>query len=556
MPLSFRVCFLFNAQEHQVLHGIATAVRLARKRGIEVHVVSARKGNIELAKRIAENLGGAPIRFELLQSKVVGAIKSASLGTVGTKKLTLTAWRQMLSSYEAIAVPERTSLALKRMGLTKPLFIHLDHGAGDGAVGYENRIRDFDLVLLAGRKQRERMLKAGLIRHGHFSVVGYSKFEAADAIRDRNWKPFQDDRPLVLYAPHFSALGSWKKLGLAVLDAFARQDQFNLIFAPHVRLFDDQNARRDFEVRLAPLVSSGRILVDLGSQRSVDMTYVELADIYVGDVSSQIYEFLRHPRPCLFLNANEVNWKGNESYAHWNFGPVATSADSILEAVAAARESHSLYRPIQQAALERTFDERSEPPSERAATAIAKYLRREVPTRRLRAAGKVSPRRKGLAQAALAVTLIGLGWGAHSRFDPQPLQPTLAMEADEARDEFAATMPDQRAVPANYGRLALEHGLPSPAIPRDWRVISSGIITTAAGPVVQVDAITHNGILVALIASKNARSAADPPVISKGDDERIASWSEGHSEFALAARTSPQIMNQLVSELGGPRLIS
>jgi hypothetical protein len=52
------------------------------------------------------------------------------------------------------------------------------------------------------------------------------------------------------------------------------------------------------------------------------MTYTRAADIYLGDVSSQVYEFLRTPKPCLFLNSSDAAWCGDESFHHWLYGPV------------------------------------------------------------------------------------------------------------------------------------------------------------------------------------------------------------------------------------------
>ncbi len=47
------------------------------------------------------------------------------------------------------------------------------------------------------------------------------------------------------------------------------------------------------------------------------MSYTTAADIYLGDVSSQVYEFLYEPRPCLFLNSHEFAWKSDPNFAHW-----------------------------------------------------------------------------------------------------------------------------------------------------------------------------------------------------------------------------------------------
>src|SRR3546814_2965461 len=47
--------------------------------------------------------------------------------------------------------------------------------------------------------------------------------------------------------------------------------------------------------------------IDLGSERSIDMSYTGSADLYLGDVSSQVAEYLYRPRPCVFLNAQGVD---------------------------------------------------------------------------------------------------------------------------------------------------------------------------------------------------------------------------------------------------------
>lgn len=552
MPTPLRICFLFNAQFHQVMHGMPTAVRLARKRGLEVHVVSPSRENLAIARRIADELGGAPIQYIHHQPRIAGAVGSVSRGSVGTKKLTLSALRRMLETYDAIAVPERTSIALKQMGLAKPVLVQLDHGAGDGAFGYERRIRYFDFVLVAGKKQRERMLRADVIRYGHFSVVGYPKFEAADALRDRSWTPFKDNRPVVLYTPHYGAHGSWDKAGLGVLNAFAEQREFNLIFAPHIRLFENAQVRRAWAESVAALASREQIFIDPGSRRSIDMTYTELADIYIGDVSSQVYEFLRRPRPCVFLNPHNLDWATNEDYAHWNFGPVTRSAEGIVDIVRSARESHGRYRPAQEAAFARTFDQRDTLPSERAATAIAKYLRREVPARRIRFERKVDVR-KMLGQAVSALLLVGLGWGVGEGLEPADFpRPTLAMEADQARDEFAAIVPAADSRPEQYKQLARANGVRALAVPADWRVVSSGLITTELGAVIQVDAITENGVPVTVLESTVPDRAKGAPIITDGNDERIASWNNHNADYAMAAQTSTKEMKLLVHQLSDP----
>jgi len=64
------------------------------------------------------------------------------------------------------------------------------------------------------------------------------------------------------------------------------------------------------------------------------MDYTLNADIYLGDVSSQIYEFLIKPRLCVFLNSHHALWREDPNYQHWRCGPVldkVSDLSSILE---------------------------------------------------------------------------------------------------------------------------------------------------------------------------------------------------------------------------------
>ena len=55
---------------------------------------------------------------------------------------------------------------------------------------------------------------------------------------------------------------------------------------------------------------SDKIRVDLGSPASTDMRYTLPSDVYLGDASSQVYEFLIKPRHCIFrsLLAQSIVW--------------------------------------------------------------------------------------------------------------------------------------------------------------------------------------------------------------------------------------------------------
>jgi CDP-glycerol glycerophosphotransferase (TagB/SpsB family) len=164
-------------------------------------------------------------------------------------------------------------------------------------------------------------------------------------------------------------------MGLKVLEYFFHHQDFNLIFAPHVVLFKRKKRHAAFlpsKYRRAP-----NIYIDLGSSASIDMTYTQIADIYLGDVSSQVYEFLLTPRPCIFLNGHQVDWQSNGSYQHWSFGQVVENIElEFGKALKHAFTSHTQYINKQRDAFAYTFYSNPETTAaERGAIAIADFLK-------------------------------------------------------------------------------------------------------------------------------------------------------------------------------------
>jgi len=372
-----RIAFLFNAQGHQILHGITVAEQLALGWRANIDILSASAGHLALARRLTHPDSHCLLRFDLIGSAALRWAAAAIGSVIPPKLLTLFASSRQLDGYDAIALPERTSTIMRSLGVRKPRLIHLDHGAGDRAAGFDSRIARFDFALVAGEKQRRRMLADGLIRTGAHAVVGYPKFDAADRSRQDGWTPFADARPIILYNPHFSrTLGSWSHHGPEIARRIAEDGRFNLIVAPHVRMCDSRKRRASFLRALGPIADLPNVHIDPGSDRSIDMSYTMMADLYLGDVSSQVYEYLRRPRPCLFFNGNGRSWRGDPDHAHWRFGPVVEDAALILRAIDYAIDSHSDFSAEQRQGFIDTFDlDEGEDHSRRAAAAIAAFFR-------------------------------------------------------------------------------------------------------------------------------------------------------------------------------------
>lgn len=389
-----RICFLFNHdQTHQVAHSLPIALRLAETGEAEV-TLAVTTDVIEA--RVRDMAGASLARCKLVRLglKAHGSRFAAGLleGLVPARKVLL--YRDNLDffrGFDALVVSEKTSLLLKsRYGLDGLKIIHTRHGAGDRAIGFGPESARFDLVLVAGPKIARRLTEEANVDPARIRLIGYAKFDQhPDDGTARARLPFADrEKPTVLYNPHPSPkLSSWYGMGEPLLEAFRNQDRFNLIFAPHVMLF-----QRKWTVTISPpaiarvrvpgprYAGSPHILIDPGSTASVDMTYTNAADLYVGDVSSQVYEFLRRPRPCLFLDAHATDWKGKADYMHWNAGPVIGPGGDLLAACADALDTHGAYLPAQRKLLADTFSVTARAASDRAAEAILDFLSGQSPT--------------------------------------------------------------------------------------------------------------------------------------------------------------------------------
>lgn len=382
-----RIGFLLNHdQVHQVAHSLPIALALAQQAPHLGIIVATTHPRLE-AEVLRLAGGRLPAGLTLLRleprqglgRKLLDAIEPV----LPMRKLAIYGEHlEFFRSLGLLVVAEKTSLLLKsRYGLKDLRMVHTRHGAGDRAIGFNAASARFDHVLASGHKVADRLVRDAGVPPDAISVVGYPKFDIAP--KERRPLPFQrNGRPTVLYNPHVSPhLSSWYAEGKAVLEYFRTSRDYNLIFAPHVMLF-----ARPFAVtidkltiarpgRLDPrLYAAPHIHIDLSSPACTDMTYTNAADIYLGDVSSQVYEFLRRPRPCVFINAHDRGADDDPNYAHWRAGLVIERGQALGGALRDAQLTHGRYRPIQEAMFAQSFDLTDERSSDRAARAILQVL--------------------------------------------------------------------------------------------------------------------------------------------------------------------------------------
>ena len=352
-----RIAFLAITEAHQFLHWLPAALRLAEEPGVEVTVLGSTRAGLEFVR------GYDPAGRLRLKKLRTLALRAAGLFTPPKRRLTLLLNWPTIAAFPTVVTTETTSALLTRLPGFRSRLVHLKHGAGDREGGYNPKHAQFDLTLVNGPKDKQRLIARGLATDANCRVVGYAKFEL---VRPPAEPLFANSDPVALYNPHFDPqLGSWFRHGADLVDEMERIAGWNFVAAPHVKLRD------------GPDIAScaANVLIDRGSVRSIDMTYTETAAVYIGDISSQVYEFLRRPRPCIFLNLDRIPWQGRENYAHWELGQVIERVEELGPALRRAAKIQPEFAEAQRLMTAKSLDPSPEPASERQARAILDFVR-------------------------------------------------------------------------------------------------------------------------------------------------------------------------------------
>lgn len=382
-----RILFLFNHDAaHQAAHIVGLAVEVAKRNAADVVIAYGTPAIRDIVESLMPADAPAKMRWEALTLPPLIDGLLAPLNRVApVRRLKrLDHHLELFASADIIVSPERTCLRVKRqLGARSPKFIFVPHGAGDRSVTYHPEMAQFDYMLVSGQKVVDEMHAHHIMPPERCEVIGYPKFDTVDLAHRPRF--FDNDNPTFLYNPHFDPyLSSWYDMGRDIIEYFAaRADRYNLIVAPHVMLF-----RKKFHYSLeyrrarmrpdAPDHLSSNILVDLDSPRLFDMSYTRSADIYIGDVSSQVYEFLTHRGACFFMDAaHQAASDQPLPYQFWENGDVCASPADLAHWVPRWAERADHYRSVQDRLFNYTMNiDPHRSAAQRGADALLAYARR------------------------------------------------------------------------------------------------------------------------------------------------------------------------------------
>ncbi len=271
---------------------------------------------------------------------------------------------------KAVVCAEQTSLWLPTALPFLPIrFLKTSHGVGSMSARDDRRRRAAWRLLVPSEQEKatytdrgvppERVVVTGYVKAG-FRGLGHPP------------KLFPDDKPVIVYVPHWQRhRSSWWEWGREVVAMLAAQDRFNVILAPHQRLVEKAPEVREV---LASVAHLAHFHTDLDSFAMVDGSYMGAADLYLGDTSSQVVEYLIRPRPCLFLNAQGIDWRATDDHGFWQCGEVVDRLEALPAALDRALAAHPRYEAEQRAFASDALGDASEQAAHRAAAAVIEAL--------------------------------------------------------------------------------------------------------------------------------------------------------------------------------------
>lgn len=373
----YRIAFLMLDDIHHIHHILPIALELSSRPQFACKIYF-QAHSLALSQKMAADFPQHRCQFETVTGSFFTRLKCRLRQKRIPSGRIIRHLSSQLINFDIVVSPDLDIQALvdQYQSLTRrPLFFLTLHGLGDRPMAsFAKHMSYFDLVFVGGNKYLKRLVNEGVVTAEKCALIGYTKF---DIIPREKPRLFKDDKPVVIYNPHFTPeVSSWWKWGEDILEYFYHQQEYNFIFAPHTNLFN-RKLRKNALAR--KYLQADHLLVDLGSEKSVDMTYIQAADIYLGDCSSQVYEFIRTPRPCLFLNPHGVDWQNQPHghYSFWQMGPVFEQLQELWKYLQHGVD-HSRYFEIQKTLFDETFSITSEPACLRVAKTIENYLRIDI----------------------------------------------------------------------------------------------------------------------------------------------------------------------------------
>jgi hypothetical protein len=368
-----KIGFLYIDKSYAVYHSISIAIELEKDSKYQIHILCTYR-NYALIKKTLERYNCKGITIKVLRPYWYFTLPHYFEIKLQFRKSIFTKYANFLNQFDAFVCTIYDDLYLKKVlkKQNSKKYIFTDHGVANRIYAFDNKILDFNLFFIKGEKEKQIREKLGQLNASNHVVTGFVKFDLIKTLPKLDF--FNNDNPTILYNPHWERqFTSFFKFGESILDFFVNNPNYNLIFAPHALLLE-----RNWVLwfKMLKYRKYKNIIIDMGSELSNDMSYIKDADLFLGDVSSQVFEFLFFKtRPCLFLDAHNMEYDKVNRPLSWDLGEIISNVANFEENLKAALLNHSKkFKNKQSDKIREMFHRGDISPTQIATKAIEKLL--------------------------------------------------------------------------------------------------------------------------------------------------------------------------------------
>jgi hypothetical protein len=218
------------------------------------------------------------------------------------------------------------------------------HGVSSKNVKFNPWMTEYDLLLLPGRRERDKFASMGVLDKVEHALIGHPKADRVlrgEMTREQARSALGlKNRPTVLYAPTHGALSSFYKWGLQICEAVP--PGCNLIVKPHPSLLTTIASDKSGAEAIAAVTEHIKQRGGLWLPFEPDvMPAMAASDMLITDYSSVAEEYLVFDRPLVFADhlANATGRdRAQRDKGDWEgifgCGLVVTEVGSVREAIA------------------------------------------------------------------------------------------------------------------------------------------------------------------------------------------------------------------------------
>ena len=329
------VVFLFINGPHHTHHLILPALNFAQNyTQYQTVLISGSDNNTEIIKKTLFKLGNPKCKIINLPKPLRYYIKNYKNKIVPPP---LSQWKSIdksiYNSKAIVSTSHQTPEFLTNNRNDDLKLFYLYHGIGTRSYGFENSLNEYDFIFIPGKYHYKRLQMEAKINKKKLSIVGHPKFEWQDMMNDNIKSFFKNNNPTFYYNPHWDlSLSSYEKWGKKIIQYFLNNKRYNLIFAPHP-LIKNYSSRNKINVNVE-IAKSNNIIIDFYSDNSIDGSYLNAADVYIGDVSSMVTDFIfKENKSCIFINSYDIDWRNDKSFNFWNCGKVIDEFEELDSAI-------------------------------------------------------------------------------------------------------------------------------------------------------------------------------------------------------------------------------